>query len=737
MVGTQQNGSTIELTIHGMHCAGCVSTVENALNNVPGVVNASVNLATQRAHVLTEGADQDGLVSDLTQAVRKVGYHAERIRSGQGRSQAGQARRRQQLRRQRLRIMLAIVLGAPVMVLHLGGHWVSETLGITMMSAGVAQAVLTCLAMIAAAGPMLAGALRALMRFRADMDLLVSLGATVAFVAGMWGLVAGEPSMVLFDSATMITLFVAVGKHLETRARGEASAALENLMARVPGEALLLVEGHTQRVPIDRVAAGDALRLHPDSLVPVDGEISAGHVVIDESMLTGESLPVERKAGSKVFGGTRIVAGTADMRATARGEESTAARIVRLTEEAQAAKTPWQRLADRVAAVFVPVVLTLALITFGGWFWFGHAEFVWALKRAIAVLVVACPCAMGLAIPTAVLVGTTRAAERGILLRNATALEAVGRIRQILLDKTGTLTVGRPILQQVGMVDGLDKQHILCSVAAVEQYSDHPFAKAVIRHAQQEGIELGDASDVTSEAGGGMRGQVDGHAVIVGSVAWLRRNGVHVEDPALNTHLTTNPDESLVWVAVDGRVAAWLAFADEIHPESAETIAALKKLGVQTQMLSGDRRQVVSHVARQVGITNFLAELTPEEKLRSVRDAAESGVGVAMVGDGINDAPALASADVGIAIGTGADVAREAADVCLVRHSPRLIAEAIRVSRRTVRVMKQNLIWAFVYNAVMLPIAAFTPLPPAGATAAMMLSSLSVVGNSLRLRRMI
>jgi Cu+-exporting ATPase len=737
MSSPPQETADLTLNVHGMHCAGCVAAVERALGKVSGVRSASVNLATAQATIVVK-ADSDGpSISQLIQAIRTAGYDAQQILSPGDQLAMRQNERARRLRAERRRIVAAAMCAIPVLALHWADHWAAQTLGVPLRVVALIEGVLTLAAMIAAAGPMLAGALKALMRLQANMDLLVSLGALTAFVASIVGVVQETDAMIMFESATMITVFVAVGKHFEARARGQASAALEALMGRVPREALLLVDGQPQRVPVQRVQVGDSLRVPPDTTVPVDGEITTGHLAVDESMLTGEALPVERGVGDRVLGGTRVVAGSADIRAAATGDDSAVARIARLIESAQASKTPWQRLADRVAGAFVPAVLILALGAFAGWYWLVHADLFWALNRAIAVLVVACPCAMGLAIPTAVLVGTTKAAEYGILVRDATALEKVGAVTEVLLDKTGTLTLGQPTLEHIEPLASFDRTQLLRMVASLEQFSEHPFARAVVRAAQKEGIELTDAQNVVSRAGGGLRGLVAGHDLVLGSASWLQANHVDHAAFAGRADELAERGQSVVWVAVDDRVAALLGLADQLHPESQDVVTALGSLRVRARLLSGDRAPAVRRVARELGIKDFEPELTPDEKLARVRTLARGRTGVAMVGDGINDGPALAAADVGIAIGAGADVAREAADVCLVGHSPRLIVQAIRISRATVRVMKQNLAWALIYNLAMLPVAMVTMLPPAGATAAMMLSSLSVVANSLRLRRVL
>ncbi len=714
----------IELDVHGLHCAGCVATVENALRRVPGVAAASVNLATEHATVWLDTDQPSPPTERLIQAVRAAGYQA-RLRPATADRAATIEERGLRLRSQKRRLLLALLFALPVLL----GHFLSP------LSSWITQVFPTVLVLIAAAGPMMVGAGRALAARSANMDLLVSLGVLSAFGSSLVGVVTHTHQLVLFDATVMIVLFVSLGQYLEARARGRASAALEALLARIPRTAQRIVDGRVETVPVEAIRPDDHLRVPAHAAVPVDGEVVSGRASLDEAMLTGESMPVERSIGQNVFGGTQVLDGLLEMRATATGSHSAAARIAQLVEQAQAGKPPWQRFADRAAGFFVPAVILLAVATFVGWKWFAGAETFWAVQRMIAVLVVACPCALGLAIPTAVLVGTTRAAERGILVRDAAALEAAGQVREVLLDKTGTLTSGHPSLEQVRLLSTADEVEVLRAAGALEQLSEHPLARAVVEAARRRGTDLPDPTELHSRPGRGVRGTVGQARIAVGSAAWLTDNGIDTSPHTKDAEALSADGFSVVWVVIDERVSALLGFADPLHPESAAAVAALRDLGVRVRILSGDREAAVRRVASRLGVA-YEAQLTPARKLERLREIAAEGRGVAMVGDGINDAPALAAAQVGIAIGTGADVAREAADICLVGHSPRLIAEAIGISRRSARVMKQNLFWAVAYNLVMLPIAMVTPLPPAVATAAMMCSSLTVVANSLRLRRM-
>ncbi|MBK8916065.1 MAG: cation-translocating P-type ATPase [Phycisphaerales bacterium] len=744
------DADSISIPVPGMHCAACTSAVEAAVRRVPGVTSVTASLATGRVLVQTRGGPPDPQV--IRAAIRSAGYETPNETppnpDGPSTADPNAPHRRAEL----VRLLIAVGLGAPILFTHIlpahgqhQGAWLP-------LQAGLATAVLWV-----AGGEMFRGAWRAAAALRANMDTLVALGTITAFIAGVVGAATGRPEIMHFDAAVMIVLLVALGKHLEQRARGQAGASLRLLAARVPQTAwIIAADGACEPGPVDRIVPGMRFRLLADQPVPVDGRITSGAISIDESSLTGESLPVERTIGQAVRSGTRVLSGTAEAAALATGADSSAARIARLAEMAQASRTPWQRLADRVAAVFVPLVLMLGVGTALFHLARGAGADA-ALERTVAVLVVACPCALGLAIPTAVLVTVSAAARRGILLRTAGALEAAARVGTVLIDKTGTLTLGRPRLTRIEPLSGLSQMELLRLGASAARFSEHPLSQAVAQAGIEAGLTLETPARFEARAGMGVLAQFDsadrsagplrssnsppdenhpaGLTLLLGSARWLREQGVTTAAWEGRADALTADGSALIWLARDGAPCGLFVLQDPPHPDAADALRRLRGLGLRTHILSGDRRAAVAVLAEALRVDAFDAELSPEEKVAGVQQAGRSGRPVAMVGDGINDAPALAVADVGIAIGTGADIAREASDICLVGASPRGIAEVLELARRSVRVMRQNLIWAFGYNALMLPLAFFASVPPAAAAAAMSISSLTVVLNSLRLAR--
>jgi Cu+-exporting ATPase len=661
----------------------------------------------------------------LTEAVARAGYEAS-VRAAfhlSDRSKNLQERQREEERGWRIRLIVALPLTAGVMISgqlpHRVGPWFALAL------ASVVQFYVGL--------PYYRGALERLRRFSADMDTLVALGTSTAygFSLATTALHLGHHSY-LHDSAVLLT-FVTLGKWLETRARGRAGRAIRALLDRAPPTAVRIVGERLEEVPLEQIAVGDALLVRPGQAIPTDGEIVEGASAIDESMATGESLPVEKGPGDRVYGGTINSHGLLRVRATRVGGETLLAQIIRLVDEAQSSKSDVGRLADRVAAGFTPIVLVIALasavghLAASGW----SAGWPIALTSAVSVLVVACPCAMGLATPTAIMVATGRGAEMGVLIRRAQAFEEGGRVRAVVLDKTGTVTEGKPAVAAIEPANRLTPRELLEWLASAESASTHPLAKAICERARRDGLRLRTPSDSTVVAGGGLVATVDGRRVHAGNLEYLRSQGIAAPDAAGAGAGTR------IWAAIDGSLAGSVLLADAVKESSRGAVEALRSLGLEVYLVTGDALEEAMHVAAAVGIPaeNVRAAARPADKERIVRELQSQGSRVAMVGDGVNDAPALAAADLGLAVGDASDVAKEAGDVVLTSADLGAAVRAIRLCRATLRKIRQNLFWAFGYNAALLPLAATGVLPPIFSAAAMAASSVSVVGNSLLLRR--
>jgi Cu+-exporting ATPase len=716
--------ATFTLPIEGMTCASCVGRVEKALRGVPGVVGVSVNLANERARV--QAAPRATLAAELVEAVRMAGYQTPGV------SQASDRARAEKHRRDTVRLAVAAALTVPLL-LEMASHW--GLIGFHLPPL-LALALATPVQFWAGA-PFYAAAWRALRSGSGNMDLLVALGTSAAYADSAIRVLAdpaGMPMLYFEASAVVITL-VLLGRWLEARAKASAAAALRALARLLPATARVERRGRIDEVPLDAVAVGDIVVVRPGERVPVDGTVIDGDSEVDESLITGESRPVAKAAGAGVVGGSLNGGGLLRLRATAVGAGSTVSRIVELVERAQASKAPVEKLVDRVSGLFVPIVLGLAALTFLGWRLIdGDAGA--GLAAAVAVLVIACPCALGLATPTAIIVGTGVAARHGILIRDADVLERAGRVSTVVFDKTGTLTEGKPAVTEVVATRNVSVNDMLALAAAAQSGSEHPLSRAVLAEARNRWLSMAPPSEFRALPGRGLAATVNGRPVLVGNRRLMDEQKIPVaEATAAREAAMEARGETVMHVAADRRLIGLIAVGDTLKPTAASAIARLRARGIRTMILSGDNSGAVARVARELGVDQAVGGVLPEDKLQEIARLRQEGQVVAMVGDGINDAPALAAADIGIAMGTGTDVAIHSAGLMLMRGDPALVPAAIDLSRAILRRIRQNLFWAFIYNLAGIPVAALGLLDPVFAGAAMAFSSVSVVTNSLRLRR--
>ena len=714
---------TADLAIDGMTCAACATRIENVVNRLPGVTVA-VNVATNQARVeLTPGMTD---LAAVIAAVERAGYQAREL-AGTDR-EAEKARRAAEYRAERRRFVVSALLTLPFLAQML------------YMLGGDAHELLPAMAQLALATPVqfwigarfYRGAWHALRGGGANMDVLVALGTTMAYGYSVAVVLLMLPLHLYFEASTSVITLVLLGKLLEARAKAHTSDAIEALIRLQPPVAHVEREGAWVDVPVERVANDDVLLVRPGEAVPVDGLVLDGHSSVDEAMLSGESLPVAKEVGATVYAGTVNQQGALRVRATGVGRDTVLAGIVRLVEEAQGSKAPIQRLADVVSGVFVPAVVALAVLTFLAW-WLLAGDATEGLIAAVAVLVIACPCALGLATPTAVMVGSGAGAGAGVLIRNAAALELAGRIDVVVLDKTGTLTAGRPVVTDLVPTAGNDEATLLAIAATVEQAAEHPLARAIREEAATRGVALRRMNGFVAHAGSGVTAEVDGAPVVIGSPRFVREQGIDLDAEAVLR--LQGAGKTVIAVAHGGQALGFVAIADPLRATSRAAVARLQQLGLQVVMLTGDNAVTARAIAAAAGVAHFEAEQRPEDKAAWIRSATADGRTVGMVGDGVNDAPALAAAAVSFAIGAGAEVAIRAADVTLVRDDLNAVADAISLSRATVRKIRQNLFFAFIYNVLGLPLAALGLMNPVIAGAAMAMSSVSVVTNALLLRR--
>jgi Cu+-exporting ATPase len=743
------------LTVAGMTCASCVGRVERALRKVPGVAEASVNLAAETASV--KYLPGVASVADLRAAVEEAGYSVPEVSPGEDPVARQEQAHREEERALLWRLRVGIVLGLPLLLFS---HWEMFAghgrLPFSPVNAALLQFLLATPIQFYVGARFYRGAWVVARHGSTDMNTLVALGTSVAYLYS--GVAAFFPSLVTaeglavhlyFETSAAIIVLVLLGRYFESRARGKTSEAVKNLIGLAPKTARVVRDGSELDVPLASVIVGDRVVVRPGEKVPVDGTVVEGRSAVDESMLTGEPIPVEKVPGSAVTGGTMSLDGRLLFTATRVGKATVLSRIVATVRQAQGSKPPIGRLADVIASYFVPAVMAAALLTFVAWFFLGpEPRGTYAMVNMISVLIIACPCAMGLATPTSIMVATGRGAELGILVRDGAALETAQKVDTIVFDKTGTVTKGKPELGEVRLAAGgafrgdAGAREFLRLAASAESGSGHPLADAVVRGAKDRGIDVVAPETFVSVPGQGIRAKVDGRAVLIGNLAWIEGEGIYPAALGHDVREIADAGGTPVCVAVDGKAAGVLSVADEVKAGAPEAIRRLREMGLDIVMLTGDNRRTAKAVAEKVGIFRVIAEVLPDRKAHEIRTLQADGKVVAMAGDGINDAPALAQADVGIAMGTGADIAVEAGDLVLMGGELRGVADALSLSRATLRNIRQNLFWAFAYNVVLIPVAAGVLYPsfrlllnPVYAAAAMGLSSVTVVANALRLRR--
>lgn len=733
----------ISVPVEGMTCASCVARVEKTLSKLDGIKNVSVNLATEKA---TFEFDQEAVSQkDIAEAIEDAGYKIDFSSLHKKNESTQQSTKFESDFDRELRsdFIVALTLTIPIFLLSMGMMW-SGFQSIIPLSHDTVNKILFLLTIpvIFISGKRFYKIFwKNLMHFTADMNSLVAIGTGSAFIYSTVIILFPEffsdhlmINHVYFETTAVIITLILMGRLLESRAKSKTGLAIKKLIELKPQTVLIRKNGSEKEISINDLSIGDIVIIKPGSKIPADGKIISGYSVLDESMITGESLPIEKSAGSKVIGGTINKTGTFDFEVTATGDNSVLGQIIRMVEEAQGSKAPIQKLADKIASVFVPVIIVIAILTFIGWLVFGSGGLNAALINFVAVLIIACPCALGLATPTAIIVGTGKGAQKGILIKNAESLELAHKIDTIIFDKTGTITTGKPVVSSIH-TNSLSESDVLKFAGSLEQRSEHPIANAIVNYAVNKGITLSSAEDFASLTGSGLKGKINGNELLVGNKSLMDSYSINTQ--VFNSFITNpnNDNKTYVFIAVNKKVEGLIFLEDELKSSAGEVINKLKAMKLNTILLSGDNNTAARNISERVGFNSYKAELFPDDKLNVITDFQNKGKIVAMVGDGINDAPALTKSDIGISIGTGTDVAIESGDIVLMSGDLRGVVNSIKLSRLTMKTIKQNLFWAFIYNIIGIPLAALGMLNPIIAALAMSFSSVSVVSNSLRLKR--
>ncbi|MDS9470885.1 heavy metal translocating P-type ATPase [Sporosarcina pasteurii] len=736
-LGYQVVQEKVDFDISGMTCAACATRIEKRIKKMDGVSNANVNFALET--IAVEYDDKQVATADMIAAVKKMGY--ELIPKQDGKDKIDH--KEQEIKKQQRRFIFSAILTFPLlwtMVAHF--EFLSFIyMPAILMNPWLQLALATPVQFIVGAG-FYKGAFNALKNKSANMDVLVALGTSAAYFYSLYlsfewmnaGSI-GEPEL-YFEAAAVIITLIVLGKLFEVRAKGKTSQAIQKLLGLQAKTARVLRDGLEKEIPIEEVVSGDTILVRPGEKIPVDGEIIEGRSAIDESMITGESIPIDKVAGDAVIGATINKNGSLQIKATRVGKDTALAQIVKVVEEAQGSKADIQRLADRISGVFVPIVVVIAITTFLIWYFaVTPGDLRSALIPTISILVIACPCALGLATPTSIMAGSGRAAEMGLLFKGGEHLENTQSIDTVVLDKTGTITKGEPALTDFTVTSDFTEEEVLQLIATAENQSEHPLAQAIVNGVKEKGIELLEATEFEALPGFGIRAEVSDREVLVGTRKLMRKNNISTADSEVSMEKLESEGKTAMLIAVDHKLAGIVAVADTLKDTSKEAIAKMQELGLEVIMLTGDNQRTAETIARQINVSNVIAEVLPEQKSDEIKKLQDQGKKVAMVGDGINDAPALAMADVGMAVGTGTDIAIEAADITLMRGDLNSVADAFIMSRKTMRNIKENLFFAFIYNTIGIPIAAIGLLAPWVAGAAMAFSSVSVVLNALRLQK--